>query len=503
MKTPRLLTLTAAALICVALLSPAAFAKRAAPVEVKPVVLEGVEYRAPHFTLALGKMGVVEAWDKAKGKMLWAKKAYAVEINPDLERDVLDVFITKLEIDARKLIVTNERNDRYSIDLKTQEITVLGKEGRVSLRAADAPFHVTTVSPEQAKEYKLDAKFYKKGTLVQDILIATSERVSDFAHLEAAYLLDTVMSHLPPPIAQRIRDKKVLCVLVGHAELQSDVPQWATDKTGAELDFYNWRGRGELTEFDGRPTFLFSEEDVMEYPGGMDLESVLIHEFAHVIDGVGFDKTLQDRLHTAFQHAMDKGLYMDGYAAQKFRRVTSVEPVGLLDALVNAFPAQPRAFLTQCLDGSDILVNGQPSRADVKVTRDDKVLIVFGGPKQTYWALNKAEYWAEGVQAWYDTCRTMDHDHNHIHNRDQLKAYDPELAKLIADVLGDSPWRFVSPRTRAGTGHLAGYDPSKAPKVVPPEHIDRAGQDYHDEQWKDFWKRLHDKYPAKAASKDQ
>ncbi len=360
---------------------------------------------------------------------------------------------------------------------------------------------IKPISAEQATEYKLDARFYKKGTVVQDILIATSEKVSDLAHLEAAYLLDTVMGHLLPPVAQRIRDKKVLCVLVGHAELQSDVPQWATDKTGKELDLYNWRGRGELTEIDGRPTFLFAEEDVMEYPGGMDRESVLIHEFAHVIDGVGFDETLQERLRAAFQHAKDQGLYNDGYAAQKFRRVTSVAPVGLLDALVMAFPMQPRAFLTQCLDGGDILVNDQPSRADVKVTRDDKVLIVFGGPKATYWALNAAEYWAEGVQAWYDTCRTMDHDHNHVHTRDQLKAYDPELAKLIADVLGENPWRFVSPRTRAGTSHLAGYDPSQAPKVVPPEEIDRAGQDYYDAYWKDYWPRLHDKYPAKASSK--
>lgn len=95
---------------------------------------------------------------------------------------------------------------------------------KAPLPLAPATCQVKPVSAEQAKEYKLDAKFYKKGTLVQNILIATSERVSDFAHLEAAYLLDTVMGQLPPPVAQRIRDKKVLCVLVGHAELQSDVP---------------------------------------------------------------------------------------------------------------------------------------------------------------------------------------------------------------------------------------------------------------------------------------
>jgi ankyrin repeat protein len=105
------------------LLAPAAFAKRGAPAEVKPVVHEGIEYRAPHSTIASEKMGVVEAWDKATGKMLWEKKVYTVALDADLEEDVQHVFITKLEIDAGKLIVTNERKDRYSIDLKTQKVT--------------------------------------------------------------------------------------------------------------------------------------------------------------------------------------------------------------------------------------------------------------------------------------------------------------------------------------------------------------------------------------------
>ncbi|MEI6604643.1 MAG: hypothetical protein WCP35_04990 [Verrucomicrobiota bacterium] len=379
-------------------------------------------------------------------------------------------------------------------------VIALGNSARC---AALPPYQVKPVTAEQAAEYKLSNTFYKKCTLVENILIATSEKVPDVVHLEAAYLLDKVMGQLKPAVAQRIRDKKVLCVLVGHAELVSDLPQFATDKTGKERDFYNWRNRGQLTTKADRPTFLFAEEDVMEYQGGMDQESILIHEFGHVIDGVGFDDALHERLNTAYQHAKDKGLYNDGYAAQKFRRITGAEPVSLLDSLVKAFPAQSAAFLTQCLNGGDILVNGKPCRADVKVTGEDKVLIVFGGPKPTYWALNSAEYWAEGVQAWYDTCRTMDHDHNHIHARGQLQAYDPELAKLIADVLGESSWRFVSPRKRAGTDHLTGYDPATAPTVVKLKHIELAAQDYYDEYWKDYWQRLHDKYPAKAASKVQ
>lgn len=366
------------------------------------------------------------------------------------------------------------------------------------LRAADESFPIKPVSPEQVAEYKLDAGFFKKATLVQDILIATSDKVSDFTHREAAYQFDMVMKSIAPQVAQRIRERRVLCVLLGHRELTSDVPMFASDKTGKELDFYNWRQRGFLTTRAGRPVVLFAEEDVLEYEGGMQIESILIHEFGHVIQGAGFDQELNARVKAAFENARKTGIYQDGYAAQKFRRVKSATPVSLLDALVKAFPEQAPEFLKKCLAGGDILVNGQPARADVEVTKDDKVLIVFGGPKECYAAKNSGEYWAEGVQNWYDTNRTMDHDHNHIHTRAEFKTYDPELAKICAEVLGDSDWRFVSPRTRAGRGHLAGYDPATAPKVEKLEHIDLAAQDYYDTYWKDYWKRLHAKHAAKA-----
>ncbi len=120
------------------------------------------------------------------------------------------------------------------------------------LHAASVPIQVKPVSEEQATEYKLDPNFFKKGTLVQDILIATSTNVSDFTHLEAAYQFDMMMKSIRPDIAQRIRERKVLCVLVGHKELTSDVPMFASEKTGKELDFYNWRQRGFLTTKNNR-----------------------------------------------------------------------------------------------------------------------------------------------------------------------------------------------------------------------------------------------------------
>ena len=362
--------------------------------------------------------------------------------------------------------------------------------------ASDRPvdYPVAAPSAAQIEEHRLDASFYRKCTEVEGILIATSRRVSNLAIKEAAYQFEMVMQRIDAEAAARIRDRKVLCILIAHDELTSQLPQFATDKTGRELDFYNWRRRGFLTRVEGRPVVVFAEEDVLEYEGGMQDESILIHEFGHVIHGVGFDEDLQQRLTETFERARAADIWMDGRAAQRFRRVKSDTPVRLLDALMTAFPQQPPALIEACLEGGDILVNGRPAHKDVRVTRDDKVLIVFGGRKECYAHKNRAEYWAEGVQCWYDTNRTMDHDHNHIHTREQLRSYDPHLAKLCQDVLGDSPWRFTSPRTRAGRGHLREFDPAKSPEVNEAEHIQTAALDYYDKYWKEYWQRLRDKH---------
>lgn len=385
----------------------------------------------------------------------------------------------------------NQRSFLYASVLVTS-LLLLGSNSVFA-----AQHHVKPITEKQATEYKLDTKFYKKGTMVQDILIATSDRVSDFAHLEAAYQFDMMMKSIAPAIAQRIRDEKVLCILVGHDEFTSQVPQFVSKKTGKELDFYNWRSRGFLTKRNRRYVVLFAEEDVLEYEGGMKLESILVHEFGHVIAGAGFDQALQERLTKTYNNAKETGLWRDGRASQRFRRVKGDTPTSLFDALVKSFPNESPELIRKCLDAGDIHVNGKPTNAKVKVTGKDDVRINFGGEKVCYAAKNRGEYWAEVLQCWYDTNRTMDHDHNHIHTREQLIKYDPVAAALCKDVLGDSPWRFVSPRKRAGKDHLKGYDPAKAPTVTQLEHIKAAANDYYDKYWKGFWQRLYDKHELK------
>ncbi len=83
----------------------------------------------------------------------------------------------------------------------------------------------------------------------------------------------------------------------------------------------------------------------------------------------------------------------------------------------------------------------------------------------TYAITNRGEYWAEAVQCWFDNNRENDSLHCHVNTRAELKAYDPELAKLCAEVLGDGPWRYRKPKDRdaAGRAHLGDWDPANAP----------------------------------------
>lgn len=90
--------------------------------------------------------------------------------------------------------------------------------------------------------------------------------------------------------------------------------------------------------------------------------------------------------------------------------------------------------------------------------------------KGKYAATNHHEYFAEGVQSWFDDNRVNDHDHNHVHLRSQLIEYDPGLAALCREVFGDTELKYTKPANRL-TGHLAGYDPAKAPKFVWPERL--------------------------------
>ena len=101
---------------------------------------------------------------------------------------------------------------------------------------------------------------------------------------------------------------------------------------------------------------------------------------------------------------------------------------------------------------------------------DDRLQAMFdvavekGLWKDTYAITNRAEYWAEGTQSWFDTNRANDDQHNHVDTRDKLKAYDPSLAVLLTEIYGDTDWRYTQAITRMHLSHLQGFNPEVSPR---------------------------------------
>jgi len=93
--------------------------------------------------------------------------------------------------------------------------------------------------------------------------------------------------------------------------------------------------------------------------------------------------------------------------------------------------------------------------------------------KGKYASTNHSEYFAEGVQSWFDNNRAPDHDHNHVDTRKELKEYDPGLAAICEEVFGDTELKYTKPATRL-TGHLEGYAPATAPKFRWPDRLNKS-----------------------------
>jgi Mlc titration factor MtfA (ptsG expression regulator) len=118
------------------------------------------------------------------------------------------------------------------------------------------------------------------------------------------------------------------------------------------------------------------------------------------------------------------------------------------------------------------LTNVDPT-FDIRLKATYDAAMKAGLWKGKYASMNRNEYFAEGVQSWFDDNRENDHDHNHVNTRVELIGYDPGLAEMCREVFGDTELKYTKPATRL-TGHMAGYDPSKAPKFVWPERLQKA-----------------------------
>lgn len=97
-----------------------------APV-VAPVTIGGVRIEAMRLARERGFAqtgGVIEAFDAATGASLWTLQVYATAYDERLERDVQDVFITRMAPAGRgRLRIEDERGRRWIVDLAKRSAT--------------------------------------------------------------------------------------------------------------------------------------------------------------------------------------------------------------------------------------------------------------------------------------------------------------------------------------------------------------------------------------------
>ena len=252
--------------------------------------------------------------------------------------------------------------------------------------------------------------FYKKCVLVGGLPIVASAKVSDYALLEAKYLIENMLANRPDVLAAMAKNR-VRMVIMAPDELTTRIPEHSDLKPAR---FWDRRARG-LGATPERPAVSCGEENLLRYPGDpYRAENILIHEFAHAIHHMGLD-TVEPEFDVKLKAIYDKAM-----KAQRW--------------------------------------------------------------KGKYAANNRAEFWAEGVQSWFDTNRKPDHDHNHVDTRAELQEYEPELARLIAQVLGPIEWRYRFPEDRPEKRHLAGYDPSGAPTFAWPAELLKWYAEYERKQ---------------------
>jgi hypothetical protein len=157
--------------------------------------------------------------------------------------------------------------------------------------------------------------FYKKYVDVDGMPIVASERVSDYALLEARFLVRKMIGDRPD-ILRAIAANNVRLVVMAPSEMTTDIPEHADLEPKA---YWNRRARG-LGATTARPAVSAAEENLLDLPGDpYAAENILIHEFAHTIHERGLvtiDPTFDARLSAAYAHARQKKLWEGTYAAE-------------------------------------------------------------------------------------------------------------------------------------------------------------------------------------------
>jgi hypothetical protein len=236
--------------------------------------------------------------------------------------------------------------------------------------------------------------FYKQYIDAGGLPVLGSDKPSAEALREAAWIVSNMLA-TRGDVRNTLFDKKVRIVVMACIEHTTDVPEHAT----LPEEWNCYRGVGPTLE---RPVCSCAEENLLCLPSDCydGQESILIHEFAHAIHTMALntvDPGFDERLRAAYRAAMEKGLWQESKNAHTEEDLR--------------------------------MARGRGSWKEISAV---------------YAAKNPKEYWAEGVQAYFDAGATSEPIHNHIGTREELAEYDSVLYRLIDEVFYAPTWRYES-----------------------------------------------------------
>ncbi len=276
----------------------------------------------------------------------------------------------------------------------------------------------TTISakvPVQAFRFAPDDKqgipaFYTQRTDVRGFPIVASAKVNPYALKEAAYLCDLMLRKRPDVLEAMVQSGARLCIMA-HDEFTTDLPEFERMKEGKAPP--GLEGVSAKDYWDTRARGL----------GGSEQDPFCTCAEENLLGFKGDPYSTE----CIFIHEFAHNIHLRG--------MLNVDPT---------FDTR----LKSCYDAA----------------------MKAGLWKGKYAATNHHEYFAEGVQSWFDNNRENDADHNWVNTRAELLEYDPGLAAICKEVFGDTELKYTKPTTRL-TGHMAGYDPEKAPAFAWPDRL--------------------------------
>lgn len=252
--------------------------------------------------------------------------------------------------------------------------------------------------------------FYTQRIDVNGYPIVASDNVNPIALREAAYWIDRMLVNRPDVREAMIRSGSRLCIM-GWNEFTTDLPEFA------------WLAKDPVAEFPGIDPKDYWDARARGL-GGSQSDPLCSCGEENLLAYPGDPYSSECILIHEFAHNIH------------------------LRGLVNVDPTFDRRLLETYRRAMDA-----------------------GLWKGKYASVNHHEYFAEGVQSWFDNNRENDHDHNHVNTRTELETYDPGLAAICREVFGDTPLVYTKPTTRL-EGHLRGYDPGTAPRFRWPPRLE-------------------------------